>query len=115
MTDKTPSIEEFAAQVAEIGKALEPLRESFQAIAEAITTAINQPGVREALANGARRQAAQCREEAALKRLAANPEAGDGFLKLLLKTSNAQQAVRLEERAVELDDAADYFEGSKAA
>lgn len=111
MTDETPDI---AAKIAEVGEALEPLRESFRVLTEAITTAIDQPGVREALAKGARHQAKECRDEAALKRLAADPEAGDGFLKLLSKTVFTQQAVRLEARADELDGAAEYFEGGSA-
>lgn len=108
-TEPTP--EETADQIREafqaIGKAL---HDAWQAFADELMKAFNAPGVREALIKGARAGAAQCREEAALKRLAADPDSRDGFLQLIAKNITVRDAERLLERATELDDAADSLE-----
>lgn len=108
MPDMTP--EQRTARLREaleaIGTSLDASRYAFRAFAGALMEAINAPGVRDALANGARAAAAECRGEAASKRLAADPDPRDNFLRILTKAAHNREAARLDRRADELDQAA---------
>lgn len=94
----------------EIGRSLGAAEAAFRVFGDAFMDAINAPGVRDALAKGARAAAAQCRAEAVLKRLAADPDPRDNFLHLLTKATHSREAARLDQRADELDDAAALLE-----